>query len=377
MRAYAGRMQGFPDRGGESRDLVAAEQSQRAALTEPGPDAESVTAIVDRPPFGGGSTVLHTEALPMAAAASVVDPGAETQVISRGSTTGSDGRADEGATPDASPAAPHALVSRRVAAEIGMYAGAGLVLMAIAGVVIRGWTTWDPAFRWAFIGLGAVGLVAAGLFVRLPWRRPCSDERRRAVSAMLTTGVVVIGIGVGAAVGTAQGAAVPDSAAIALPLGAVLAMLLVNFVARTPVSESGLLAAIGWSAWAVVPPGPGTWAFLAGLGVAWAGLGIRWARGRRTAGVLGVGLALVASVGMSAGPWAWPTRAMLAAVVVMGLGAFLRGRPNWWLALGAGAAAALAGAVAGDVVGPVLALLIGGLATMVVSWIALRSARRS
>ncbi len=347
MRAYAGRMQGFPDRGGESRDLMAAEAT------------------------------LHTEALPVAAAASVVDPAAETEVISRGSTTGSDGDPDDPATPDASPAVPRVLVSRRVAAEIGMYTGAGLVLMAIAGVVIRGWTTWDPAFRWAFIGLGAVGLVAAGLFIRLPWRRPLSDERRRAVSAILTAGVVVAGIGVGAAVGTVQWAASQDSAAVALPLGAVLAMLLVNLVARTPVSESGLLTAVAWSAWMAVPPGPGTWAFLAGLGVVWAGVGFRWARGRRTAGVLGVSLALVASVGMSAGPWAWPTRAMLAAVAVIGLGAFLRGRPNWWLALGAGAATALAAAVAGEVVGPVLALLIGGLATMVVSWIALRSARRS
>ena len=60
----------------------------------------------------------------------------------------------------------------------------------------------------------------------------------------------------------------------------------------------------------------------------------------------------------------------------MGLGLFLRGRANYWLALGAGAATALAASVAGDVVGPSLALLVGGLATMVVSWIALRSARR-
>ncbi len=356
---------------------MSADPTERAAPTEPGSDAESVTAIVDRAPFADASTVLHTEALPVAAAASVVDPGAETQVIPRAVPTGSDRRPDEVATPDASPAAPRALVSRRVAAEIGMYTGAGLVLTAIAGVVIRGWPTWDPAFRWAFIGLGAAGLVAAGLFIRLPWRRPMSDERRRAVSAMFTTGVLVAGISVGAAAGTAQGAASQGSAATALPLGAVLAMLLVNLVARTPVSESGLLAAIAWSAWMVVPPGPGTWAFLAGLGVAWAGLGIRWARGQRTAGALGAGLALVASVGMSAGPWAWPTRAMLAAVAVIGLGAFLRGRPNWWLALGAGAATALAAAVAGELVGPVLALLIGGLATMVVSWIALRSARRS
>ena len=80
--------------------------------------------------------------------------------------------------------------------------------------------------------------------------------------------------------------------------------------------------------------------------------------------------------GWPAGPWAWPTRAGLAAVAVLGLGAFLRGRANYWLALGAGAATALAASVAGDVVGPALALLVGGLATMAVSWVALRSAHR-
>lgn len=356
---------------------MAPDQPLAAALPGPGSDDRSVTGIVDRGPAEDESTLLHTEALPLQAAGSVVDPGAETQVISRGPTTGPDERPDLGSGPDARPAAPGALVSRHVAAEIGMYTGAGLVLVAIAGVVTRGWTTWDPAFRWAFLGLGAVGLVTAGLFIRLPWRRPLSDERRRAVSSLLTAGVVVAGVGVGAVVGTSQGAASQDGAAVALPLGAVLGMLLVNLVSRTPLSESGLLAAVAWSAWVVVPPGPGTWAFLVGLGVIWAVVGIRWARGRRTAGVLGAGLALVASVGMSAGPWAWPTRAMLAGVVVLGLGAFLRGRPNWWLALGAGAATALAAAVAGDVVGPVLALLVGGLATMAVSWIALRSARRS
>jgi hypothetical protein len=162
----------------------------------------------------------------------------------------------------------------------------------------------------------------------------------------------------------------------AAAVGVVLAMLVVNLISRTPVSEAGLLGALAWAAWVVVPPGPGTWAFLVGLGVVWAGLSVRWARGRRTSMVLGATLALVASVGMAAGPWAWPTRAGLAAAAVLGLGAFLRGRANYWLALGAGAATALAASVAGDVVGPALALLVGGLATMVVSWIALRGASR-
>jgi hypothetical protein len=257
-----------------------------------------------------------------------------------------------------------------------MYTGAALVLLSISGVVARGWSAWEPGLRWTLAGLTTVALIAAGLFVRLPWSRTLSDERRRAVSALLTTGVAVATIGVGVALGSGQGALSAGTGNAARALGVVLAMLVVNLVARSPLSECGLLGALVWATWVVVPPGPGTWAFLMGLGVAWAGLGMRWARGRRTAMVLGASLALVASVGMAAGPWAWPTRAGQAAVAVVGLGAFLRGRANYWLALGAGAATALAASVAGDVVGPALALLLGGVATMVVSWIALRSARR-
>ena len=55
---------------------------------------------------------------------------------------------------------------------------------------------------------------------------------------------------------------------------------------------------------------------------------------------------------------------------------FLRGWANPWLALGAGAATALAASVAGAVIGPALALVFGGLATMIVSAIALRGTRR-
>jgi hypothetical protein len=187
---------------------------------------------------------------------------------------------------------------------------------------------------------------------------------------------VVATSGVGVALGSAQGAMSSGAGNAARALGLVLAMVVVNLIARTPASESGLLGALAWAAWVVVPPGPGTWAFLVGLGIVWAGLGMRWSRGRRTALGLGAALALVASVGMAAGPWAWPTRAALAAVAVLGLGAFLRGRANYWLALGAGSATALAASVAGDVVGPALALLVGGVATMGVSWIALRGARR-
>lgn len=346
----------------------------------PGPAAdEATTAVIDRT---AGATHGHTQALDVAVAASLTDPDASTQVLSRGAAIGHGvDRAvgDRGSgTVAAEPAPPPApLVSRRVAAEIGMYTGAALVLVSIGGVVVRGWAAWEPAVRWAFAGLTTVALIAAGLFVRLPWSRSLTGERRRAVSALLTTGVAVATTGVAVALGADRGAVSSGGASAALPVGVVLAMLLVNLVARTPVSESGLLAAVAWSAWVVVPPGPGTWAFLVGAGIAWGVLGMRVARGRRTAMALGVGLALVASVGMAGGPWAWPTRAALAATAVLGLVAFLRGRANHWLALGAAAATALAASVAGDVVGPALALLVGGLATMAVSWIALRSARRS
>ena len=186
-----------------------------------------------------------------------------------------------------------------------MYAGAALVLVSIGGVVVRGWAAWEPAVRWTFAGLTTVALIAAGLFVRLPWSRAVSDERRRAVSALLTTGRrrwprpgwasrsgprrVRLSAG--------PGQCRPGA------WGVVLAMLVVNLIARTPVSESGAARSPwrgrrGWSC----RPGPGTWAVLVGLGVAWAGLGMRWARGRRTAMVLGAALALVASVGMAGGP---------------------------------------------------------------------------
>jgi hypothetical protein len=356
---------------------------------------ESTTVVIQRgaPSFGQGARphvaptpgpgTDFTEVLDPQVAGSLADPGAATQVVSRGPVIGPgrpDGAGDglpeaagaSGATP------PRPLVSRGVAAEIGVYAGAALVLVSIGVVAARGWASWDSTVRWALAGLTTVALVAAGLFVRLPWGRVLSDERRRAVSALLTTGVAVAAIGVGVALDTDTGAGVQPSGpgGSSLAVGVVLAMVVVNLVARTPASEAGLLTCLAAATWVVVPPGPGTWAFLVGLGVVWAGVGFRWARGRRTALVLGAVLALVASVGMAAGPWAWPTRAVLAGVVIVGLGLFLRGRANYWLALGAGAATALAASVAGDVVGPALALLVGGLATMVVSWIALRSARR-
>lgn len=321
----------------------------------------------------------HTEVLDAAVAAAEADPGEVTQVLSRRPAIGAPPHEDPGGTPGGPDEAdeddgPQALVSRRVAAEIGMYTGAALALVAVGGSVLRGWTAWDPGLRWAFAGLSAVALIAVGLFVRLPWRRVPSDQRRRAVSALLTAGVAVATIGLGVAIGATQGLEQAAPQPTAVPAGVVVVMTLVNVIARTPVSEVVLLMAVAVSAWTVVPPGRGTLAFLTGLGVVWMVLGMRWARGRRTAAVAGAGLALVASVGLAVGPWTWPVRAGLGAVAILGLGAFMRGRANSWLALGAGASTALAASVAGDVVGPAVALLVGGLATMTVSWIALRSA---
>ncbi len=321
----------------------------------------------------------HTEVLAAPVAAALADPGASTQVLSAAPVIGaggprqSQGGAEKGAVQPGM--GPPPLVSRRVAAEIGVYVGAGLVVAALGGSVVRGWSAWEPEIRGAFLGLASVALMALGLFARLPWRRVLTDQRRRAVSSMLAAGVAGATMAAAAALGSAPGVQPDGSRSAGVAVGVVLALGVVNLVARTPLSETVLVGSVAWAAWVAVPPGPGTWALLVALGALWAALGMRWARGRRTAGVLGAGLALVASVGMAAGPWAWPTRAALAAAAVLGLGAFVRGRANLWLALGAGASTALAASVAGDVVEPAVALLVGGLATMAVSWIALRSAR--
>jgi len=348
-----------------------------------GRDAESTSA----PAPGLDALRGPTEVLDTLVAGSRTDPAATTQVLGPGPTIerwpeGGTGQAipqpDAAPKPDAPPARPVPLVSRRVAAEIGMYTGAALVLVSVIGVVARGWIDWEPAVRGVFASLATVALICAGLFVRLPWSRPLSDERRRAVSALLVTGSAGAATALAVAPALGDGVLSAGAGEAARAVGMVLAILIANLVARTPVSESALLWALAWAVWVATPPGPGTWAALVGLGAAWAaaGFGAGWARGRRTALVLGSTLALLASVGMAAGPWAVPTRVALATVVVLGLGGFLRGRANHWLALGAGAATALAASVAGDLVGPALALLVGGLATMAVSWIALRAARR-
>ena len=276
---------------------------------------------------------------------------------------------------DAAAAAAAPLVGRREAAEIGLYVGALLVLVALASAVLRGWGGWDATLRWSTAGLSAVALVAAGLFARLGRGNEPSGQRRRAVSALLTAGTGIALVELAVLVGPQQDVASPGS--VLLAGVAVLATLGCAAAARTPLSESGVLLALGWAAWLVVPAGPALWAGLAGLGVAWVLLGARWARGRRTSGVAGSLLSLAAAVPLASGAWAWPTRAALATVMVAGLVRFLRGGAPRWLALAAGCALAVAVAVAGELLGPALALLVGGVATMGVSWLALRSAART
>ena len=253
-----------------------------------------------------------------------------------------------------------------------MYVGAALMVLAMVAVAARGWPDWSRAMRVGGLSLGAVALVAAGLYVRLPWSRSVGDERRRAVSTMLTAGV---GLGLAAIGVLGRVAESPaDAGAVLHAVVCVLALLGVCAIARTPLAEVALLACLAWAVWLVAPSGTATWATLVGLGIGWVALAVRGARGRRTAAISGTALALVASVVLAQGEWAWPVRAALAVLVIVALVLFARGGPNVWLGLGAGAAAALAAGAAGGVLGPALALFIGGLATMVVSGIALRAA---
>ncbi len=255
-----------------------------------------------------------------------------------------------------------------------MYLGAALALVALGGTVVRGWAGWGPLAHGSFVVLAATALLALGVIVRLPWARQPTDQGRRATSTLMTLGAAVALVGAAGALGVAGRAGQAGSRAALAGVTACVVLLLVNLVSRTPLSESGLLLALVWSGWALAPTGASTWAVLTGLGVMWAGFGHRVARGRRTAGALGSALALVACVGLGAGPWSWAARAGLATGAACGLGMFLRGGANHWLALGAGASTALAASAAGVVAGPAVALLAGGLATMTVSWIALRRA---
>lgn len=266
-----------------------------------------------------------------------------------------------------------ALLSRSAAAEVGIYVGAGLVVVAIGVVAAQGWGGWSSPLRLAATALTAVALAALGLFILLTGPRPLDGVRRRAASLALPAGValalacpvVALGLGAGS----------PVEVRVVHAAVSVATMIGIARAARSPVSETALLAACAWSVWLLAPGGPWRWGALIALGVAWALLAGRVAAGRRTAIVAGTSLALLAGVGLSTGPWAWPARAALAGAAGAGLVAFLRGRANGWLALSAAAATALAASVAGSTLGPALAMLVSGLSTTVVSWVALRAAR--
>ena len=225
--------------------------------------------------------VLDAQVAAIAGRPGCVDPGAPTRADDRPGQPA--GTTSAGASPAPAPTPSAPLVSRRVAAEIGMYTGAALVLVSIGGVVARGWAAWEPGVRWAFAGLTTVALIAAGLFVRLPWSRTVSDERRRAVSALLTTGRRGGHDRASAWRSGPHRAPCPSGPGnAARALGVVVAMLVVNLIARTPVSESGLLGCagvggLGRRAPGARAPGPSWW----GWASSGPGSASRWARGRR------------------------------------------------------------------------------------------------
>lgn len=282
--------------------------------------------------------------------------------------------------------APVAAVSRRVAAEIGMYCGALLVLLALGSAVVRGWSEWESGSRWATAVLAALALLAPGLWARVSAPRPVSAQRRRAVSAMVTCGTVVGVAALGVATDPTPGTG--EAGTVVLAVGGVVAGVASVAAARSPLSETWLLVGLAWACWLLLPRGPVAWGVLTALGAGWALAACGpWVlrgrtllpagghlRGRRTALVVGPGLALLGGVALATGPWAWPARLALLVVAGAAFTMFRRGGANHWLALAAGSGTALVAAVAGDVLGPALALLMGGVATMGLSWLGLRSA---
>ncbi len=266
------------------------------------------------------------------------------------------------------------LLTRVEAAEVGLYVGGVLMALAVLLQAARGWQGTADWVQAVSLGLTSFVLLATGFFVRLPWSRTLGPQRRRAISVLLVSGAGFALIGIGAAADVRRGAA--QALLLAHVVIAVLTMVLVCRIARTPASESGVLAASVWGVWVLAPAGAGCWLGLAALGMAWVLLGTRWAQGPHTARVTGTLLALCAAVGLAQGEWKWAVALVLAGLSVTGLVMFVRGGPNHWLALGAASATALAGSITGGQ-GPLLALAVGGLATMLVSGIALRSATRS
>jgi hypothetical protein len=348
----------------------ATQPEQRLGPSRP-PAADLVTEALTRPRFPEPdpvTEVLTRTALPTATrritpvldpTVAAADPFRDTTVLSSPSPV-----VEERSSPGF-------LLSRERAAEVGMYCGATLILVAVLGIAARQWEQWDGVERLLTTSLAATGLILGGIWLRAPWARPAGAARLRGVSVMLSTGVVSGAAGTALLFGLGQGS--DPLAGVGHALAAVALLTAVNAVARAAFSETALLAALTWLGWVALPAGSGLWLGLVALGVGWAGLGLNYARGRRTAAAAGAALALTAAAALAAQPGAWVARAVLAVTTGAALGAFRTGRPPYWLALGAAAACALAAGTAADALSPAPALLAGGLAMMAVSGIALRS----
>ncbi len=216
---------------------------------------------------------------------------------------------------------PEPLMSRERAAEVGIYGGAAVMLVAVVGIAARLWAQWDGVERLVTTGLAAASLILGALWLRAPWGRSASPACTRGVSVMLATGVLAGGVGTALLFGLGQSS--DPVAGLGHALASVAVMVAVNAVARTPYSETALLGALTWLGWVGLPDGPILWLGLLGLGVAWVGLGVRFARGPRTAAVAGAGLALASAAVMAAQPGAWVARGVLAVLACLGLWGFL------------------------------------------------------
>lgn len=259
---------------------------------------------------------------------------------------------------------------RVVAAEVGVYLGAGLMVLTGVLGTISGWPDWSGRTRVAVVSASGLGLLAAAAWLREAGGAELAAVRRRATSGLLCTAIAVL-------LGPIWGAflAGSDQPVWALPLVALAGLLLTwgaDRVAHSPYSQTAILV---WAALIVigVPQAWRVWCLpaLVGLGLAWAVLGWRYMPARRSAAVAGVLLALGSCAVAATGVWSWPARGLLLAT---GLGAFwrfLRGGRSAWLALGVAGWAALAATAAGAVLGPLLALAIGGAVTVAVSLVAL------
>lgn len=320
----------------------------------------------DEPPHQGAA---HTQALDPVLASASADPFRDTVVVHPPAPPS----ATDSADPPDPAAVPPPLLSRRRAAELGMYAGAGIVVVALLGIVLRQWPDWSDQLQLGTTGLASVALVCGGLFLRLPWDRRMSQERTRAVSAALSCGVATAAVGVAALLGIRQSS--DPVGAIGHALLCVLGLALVCVAAATAFSETLLLVALCWLAWVALPSGTVLHLGLACLGSAWVVAGRQWARGPRTAAVIGTLVALVGGTLLAAAPDAWIARGVLAVLAAWALWAFLSGAVSAWLGLAAGAACALSAGIVADLLSPAPALLAGGLATMAVSAVALRGAR--